>query len=148
MIIRTVTFILILLFAVIGIMSLEQSDPELIWNATETALEKTYQNVSQSFVIVEDDESFGGLIKNIIYKIVDTVMYVSIQLARLTSRLAIENPDVNFRAILYLLFFALVLTVALPLLKICVIVGILLIDMTRHFKEKRRIRKLRYGTNP
>ena len=149
MIIRYTTLMIIIFVCVIGIASTQTNDIDRVWNVTEIALDKTYQNVSTIYSLAINDTSkgFEPIIKNIVFKIADVFTYTLFSITKISARFAIENPQINYRMIIYLIIFILVLMVIVPLTKLIVIIWILCLDGYRHFKEKKEIRRLKDETN-
>ena len=145
MTIKTISFILLILFCVIGIGSLQIADKEKVWNITETSLNNAYINSSSSWKMDPNATSMESITLNIVKKIVDTIMYVTIQITRIVSRYAIENPQINFRLLLNLIFLALILMIAVPILKVGIIIFILIKDVIAERKYKKEIQRLKNG---
>ena len=55
MIIRIITFAILIFFCVIGLTAIHQVDKERMLNITETSLHNSFQNASQSFKIIESN---------------------------------------------------------------------------------------------
>ncbi len=143
MIIKISSLILLLLFCAIGIVSIQIADKDKMWNITEQALSTTYINSSQSFKIDPNATSSNEIVLNIVKKILDTMMYVTIQITRITSRYAIENPQINFRLILNLILIGLFLSILVYLIKLFIIIYILIKDFLEEHNYKKDIKKLK-----
>jgi len=143
MVFKYATIFIIIFFCIVGIGAINSYNKELTWDTTEKALDNAYRNVTLALNTKNLSPNIDGTIIRIVYKIVDATTYVIIETAKVAGKLAIENPQINFKLILWLLLIGLILTVALPLLKISVIIGILIIDIYHHFKEKKILQKLR-----
>ena len=147
MVFKIFTIILLVFFCVLGLTSIEIADEDRLWNATDAALINAYNTSAQDFQIDVNATGLGEIIINIVYKMVDATIYVMLQVARIAGRVAIENPQINFKLMLNLIFFILILLVVVPFTKLVVIISILIIDIFKHFKEKRELRNLKDANN-
>ena len=145
MISKLIGFAILIFICAVG-MTAVQSNPELVWNTTEKSLDNAYINLTNSLHTDNLSPGVDGNIIKIVYKVVDATAYVIIETTKIGARLAIDNPQINFRLIMCLIIFALFLMIALPLIKIAAIIGVLIVDIYHHFKEKRALKKLRENT--
>lgn len=136
---------LLIFFCSIGIVAIHQVDKEIMLNKTDTALINSYQNISERFKINPNETSFEGIITNIAFKFADVLFYTTIQVTRVSAKLAIENPQINFRLILNLVILSLLLMIAIPLINIGLIIYVLIKDFIDERKYKKEIRKLKNG---
>lgn len=145
MIIKLISFALLILFCAVGLYSLQIVDKEKSWNITETSLNNAYVKSSQSFKIDPNDTSMESITMNIVKKIADTMIYVTINVSKIISRFAIENPQINFRLLLNLVYLALILMIAFPLIKVLLIAYVFIKDIIAEKKYKKEIKKLKDG---
>lgn len=142
---KTISLFILMFFCVIGLASIQMVDKQQMWNMTETALHNAEINSTQSFKINPNATSLQNIIVNIVYKIVDTLIYVIFQVTRIAGRLAIENPQINFKLMLQLIMLALILFIAVPLIKVIIIFYVLIKDIIdeRKYKKLMEIIKLK-----
>ena len=134
---------LLIFFCTIGIISLQIADKEKVWNITEQGLSNAYVNSTQNFKINPNATSLEEITLNIVKKIIDTMIYTTIQLTRIVSRYAIENPQINFRLILNLVFLMLILMIAVPLIKVGIVFYVLIKEIVAEKKYKKQIKQLK-----
>ena len=146
MIIRYTTLILLLLFCTIGIASLHNADENFdIWQNINTSMTQGYDNLSIIFQpYIEQGE--GGTLEDslvsIVFRVADVTVYIIFTLTIITTKLAIENPQVNFRFLLYLIFAVLIMMFLVPLIKLLIILWVLFSDLYKNRKEKKHLLRL------
>lgn len=143
MIIKALSLFLLIFFCVVGLASLHYVDKENMWNITETTLTHSYENASNSFKINPEAQGLKDIIINIVYKIADTIYYTTIQVTKIAGRLAIENPQINFRLILWLIMLVLILFIALPLIKVLAVIYVFIKDFRDERRYKKQMKELR-----
>jgi hypothetical protein len=142
MISKLIILTIIAAICIIGSMA-TYTDPESAWKITEKSLDAAYLNVSQSLQISLNNQGIGNSIIKIAFKAIDAMAYIIIETTKVGARLAIDNPQINFRLIVWLIIITILLMAALPLTQLIVIIGVLIIDIYHHFKEKRDLKKLK-----
>jgi hypothetical protein len=147
MIIKTFTLFFLLFFCTIGLMSVNIPDKENMFNITNTAIHNSLTNASKSVQVNPNVIGVKDIIINIIYKIVEAMLYVTEQITRLSIKLAIDHPEINFRLLMNLILIVLLLYILVPLLKIFIIVFILIKDIRTNYKEKKELKRLKEKRN-
>lgn len=143
MIIKAMTLFLLLFFCAVGLMSVNFPDKDKLYNITTTSIHNSMINASKSVQINPNATGLGDIIINIVYKIVDTMFYVTEQVTKLAVKLAIENPQINFRLIINLILIALLLYIIVPLFKLAVVIYVLIKDIIESRKYRKEIRRLK-----
>lgn len=140
---KIISLSILLFFCAIGIYGLKETNKELVWNITNEGLNNAYINASQGFKINENNDNFENSILNIVKKIIDTSIYVIIQITKITGKYAIENPQINFKLILNLLILVMIGYIIVPIIKIVIIIYIFINDIIKERKYKKEIERLR-----
>ena len=143
MLYKMIGFFVLVFFCVIGLSAIYQVEKEQMWNITETSLHNAFQNASRNFQINPNSTGLKDTIVNIIYKIADTILYVIEQIARIAGRLAIENPQINFKLILWLVILCLLVPIIMSLIKILIIIYIFIKEFIDERKYKRQMNQLK-----
>lgn len=142
MIMKVSGLLLLIFFCTVGIIAINQVDKEKTWNIIDTSLSNAYVNSTQSFKINPNATGFSDIIVNIVYKICDMMIYTAIQCTRIASRLAIENPQINFWFILNCIWVVLILMILVPLIKLLAVIYVLIYDFIKERKYKKEMKIL------
>jgi len=147
MIMKLSTLVLIVVFCVIGIIAI-QGDSEKVEEMVNKNFDLAYSNISETINSSMQENlinstSYEGILIGIVYKLVDVGTYIYFNLAKFASKLAIDNPWINFRLILYLIMAALILMILLPLIKLIAIIYVLIYDIVKNIKHKRELQRLK-----
>lgn len=141
-----VTLAMLIAFLTIGVF-MQQSplDREQVYNITQTALSKSFMNISTHFQNTSsyDNPDLRNVVIDVVYKIADTMLYVVYRVSLLATRFAVDNPQINYYLILKLILVVIVLMIIVPLIKIIIILSILIYDLIKWKKEKREIKRLK-----
>ena len=142
MLYKMISLFLLIFFCVVGLTAIHQVDKEQMWNITSTSLHNSMQNASKSFQINPEANTLNDIIVNIIYKIVDTLLYVIEQVSLIAGRLAIENPQINFQLILWLVILCLLAPIIITLIRILIIIYIFIKEFRDERKYKKQMKEL------
>lgn len=143
MLFKVLSIGLLVFFCVIGLEAIQIADKEKVWNMTEATIESTYLNTTKHLQINPENNGFENVITNIVFKIVDTTIYVFFQVTLVAGRIAIENPQIDFELILWLVTMALILAIAVPIIRLLIIAYIFIRDYIDERKYKKKMRYLR-----
>ena len=120
---------------------------EQVFNKTAIALSNSFNNVSTNLQVKSSFEitnsSLSDAVVDIVYKLLDTFMYVVYKVTLIGMRFAVDNPQVNYFLILKLIVAVLILMILVPLIDIIIILYILISDVIKGRRERKRIKKLK-----
>jgi len=134
---------LLVLFCAVGLAMVNGNlNKQEITTQIDSAMDDVPVNLMNNFEYKEGN-TVGGILTNIIYKVIDVTVYVYVNIAKLATRIAVEHPEVNFMLIIRLLMWFLVLIVLVPLIKLFVILFVIIHDTIKHLKEKKELRRLK-----
>jgi len=136
---------MIVFICIVGIIASESQKPEETYESLERGLDSSYENTSILFQKYINNASSGieGTIIKMVFKLADVYFYIAINVAKITAKLATENPHINFRMVINLIILLLFLMIIIPLIKFIAIIWILIYDTVTHFKEKKELKRLK-----
>ncbi|MCK9371175.1 hypothetical protein M0R04_14785 [Candidatus Dojkabacteria bacterium] len=85
----------------------------------------------------------SNVIADVAFKIVDTMGYCVFTLTNASVDWAKQHPQLNWKLFLYLILFAFILYIIVPLIKVFLILGIFIKDLFQSRKEAKRLKELR-----
>lgn len=145
--IKYITYFLLMLFIIVGIFAINSGvDKQVLENKLNQTLTESYQNISTILMNQElgDYNKWETMLVNIIMRVADLGVYIYIQIALITTKLAIENPWINFKLLLWLLIFVIIMMILLPLIKFLGICYVLIYDIIKNRKHKKEMIKLKH----